>query len=477
MVNCVRLAAVVLAMLAAVSSTAAFSRKMYVKHDKDLYAETGAKLDAPLVVTDVLKRDGPLAAQAAAKVVGIGNYTSYAGFYTVNATTDNNLFMWYFPAQSGNASAPLCIWLQGGPGGASTFGLFSEIGPFSVDADMKLQPRDTTWNTEYSLLFIDNPVGAGFSYTGTGKGYATNSYEDVARDLYNGLNAFYATFSDLKNVDLYITGESYAGHYIPAFGAYIHSQNAKGGKQVPLKGVSIGDGWTDPVIQMTATPSLMFNLGLADANEKAMLEKFTVETVNAINSGNYQEAFDVWDMMLNGDVFKYPTYFYNITGTLDYDNFLRTLSPPSFGYYSQYLNQPHIRNAIHVGNATLNDGHECEMNLINDVMFSYKTELATLMDNYKVLIYNGQLDLIVGVPLTEAYLPTVEWSGQSDFKNANKTIWKVQQSDDEVAGYVRNVDQFTQVVVRGAGHIAPFDQGRAVKDMVTRFIEGTPFDL
>lgn len=58
----------------------------------------------------------------------------------------------------------------GGPGGASTFGLFSEIGPFSVNKNMELEERDTTWNTKYSLLFIDNPVGAGFSYTGTGKG-------------------------------------------------------------------------------------------------------------------------------------------------------------------------------------------------------------------------------------------------------------------------------------------------------------------
>ena len=64
---------------------------------------------------------------------------------------------------------------------------------------------------------------------------------------------------------------------------------------------------------------------------------------------------------------------------------------------------------MHTGNITFNDGHLCEMNLINDVMFSLKPQLAILMDNYKVLLYNGQLDLIVGVPLTEIYIPTIEW--------------------------------------------------------------------
>lgn len=74
------------------------------------------------------------------------------------------------------------------------------------------------------------------------------------------------------------------------------------------------------------------------------------------------------------------------------------------------------------------------MHLINDVMYSYKPELAVLMDNYKVLLYNGQLDLIVGVPLTETFLPTVQWSGQAAYAAANRTIWKVQPADVEVAG-------------------------------------------
>lgn len=77
-------------------------------------------------------------AKNATLVHGIGNITSYAGFVNVNETNDNNLFFWYFPAQDGNTSAPLLVWLQGGPGGASTFGLLVENGPFYLDANLTL---------------------------------------------------------------------------------------------------------------------------------------------------------------------------------------------------------------------------------------------------------------------------------------------------------------------------------------------------
>ena len=68
--------------------------------------------------------------------------------------------------------------------------------------------------------------------------------------------------------------------------------------------------------------------------------------------------------------------------------------------------------------------------------------LAVLMDNYKVLLYNGQLDLIVGGPLTERFLQVLKWSGQEDYLKADRTVWRI---GDEVAGYVRQVGKFMQV--------------------------------
>ena len=64
---------------------------------------------------------------------------------------------------------------------------------------------------------------------------------------------------------------------------------------------------------------------------------------------------------------------------------------------------------------------------------------------FQVLIYSGQLDVIVAAPLTERFLPTVNWTGAEEYKTAPRFHWKVQPTDTEVAGYVRQAGEFYQV--------------------------------
>lgn len=63
------------------------------------------------------------------------------------------------------------------------------------------------------------------------------------------------------------------------------------------------------------------------------------------------------------------------------------------------------------------------------------------------MFYNGQLDIIIPVPMTEAFLLTVPWSGLQKYLAADRMIWKVNPSDREVAGYVRQVGNFYQVCI------------------------------
>jgi vitellogenic carboxypeptidase-like protein len=125
----------------------------------------------------------------------------------------------YFDAQNGDKSAPLVVWLQGGPGGSSLFGLFSEMGPYSLSPELELLPRNSTWNRDYAMIFIDNPVGAGFSFTDQADGYCTDTKVCVAKNLYSLLTQFYMLHSDQATRPLYITGESYGGHYVPGIGS------------------------------------------------------------------------------------------------------------------------------------------------------------------------------------------------------------------------------------------------------------------
>ena len=98
--------------------------------------------------------------------------------------------------------------------------------------------------------------------------------------------------------------------------------------------------------------------------------------------------------------------------------------------------------------------------------------LLNAPQRYKVLIYSGQLDVIIGAALTQRFLPGVAWHGQAAYNAAPKAVWRVKPTDVEVAGYARVVGNFTQVVVRGAGHIVPGDQPERALDMISRFVEG-----
>lgn len=60
-------------------------------------------------------------------------------------------------------------------------------------------------------------------------------------------------------------------------------------------------------------------------------------------------------------------------------------------------------------------------------------------------MYSGQLDVIVAAPLTERFLLTVNWTGADAYKQADRFYWKVQPSDTEIAGYIRQVEEFYQV--------------------------------
>mmetsp|Transcript_12791 Transcript_12791/g.24286 ORF Transcript_12791/g.24286 Transcript_12791/m.24286 type:complete len:525 (+) Transcript_12791:223-1797(+) len=440
----------------------------------------------PLMISPLLETGAIEEARRLAAVDGL-TVTSYAGFITVSPV--KSLYFWYFPKLSEegpsdtNGEAPLVVWLQGGPGGSSLFGLFVENGPLGVDANLDVYVRKTSWATKYNMLFIDSPVGAGFSFTSSDDGYCTNTKHCVAGDLYSLMLQFYQLFPELASQPLYITGESYGGHYVPALAHMIHERNTEISKSnltdgvVPLAGIAIGDGWVDPVHQIPVYPELMYNLGLVNRKQRRVVQDYCDRAVAHLRRKEYYQAFVVWDELINGDVYPYPNYFHNATGLSDYDNYLNTEPPADFGWYSKFLNQPSVRKQIHVGSLAFQNGKTCEKHLLADFHQSFAEELTTLLDSgmYKVLIYSGQLDVIISAASTEAMLFHLQWSQQDKFLDAKRSKWYADPASDSVSGYVQSTGPLTYVVLRKAGHIVPYDQPVAALDMITRFVEGTPF--
>ncbi|CAM9097609.1 unnamed protein product [Ectocarpus fasciculatus] len=467
----------------------------FYRHHRTLQSSqlSAPRCDAPgedcgqeVCITDFLTAGDPEGARKATAVYDVfpEDTESYSGYALVNESAKNKLFFWYVPPLNQDRNAPLLIWLQGGPGSSSLFGMFSEMGPYSVDSDgSTLLPRLSSWNKEYGMIFIDNPVGAGYSYTDTEDGYCTNTKVEASTQLYDLMQQFYQVFPELLRNDLYVTGESYAGHYVPGLAFKIHEENAKidasasSNVKLPLVGLAIGDGWIDPYTQLSAYPEMLFNIGVADYNEKAVFSAYVSRTRQYIDQGDMYDAFTVWDEMINGDIYPYPNYYHNVSGSNDYDNFMNTNSPPSLGYYYPFVTSPSTRRSIHVGDRTYGGSSGiCEMNLVEDFMVSFRREMEVLMNQYKVLIYSGQLDVIIGAALTEKMLPSFNWNDREAFTRAKKSIWRVLPTDAEVAGYVKQAGLVTQAIVRGAGHLVPFDQPERALNLIDKWIQGSDFE-
>lgn len=134
------------------------------------------------------------------------------------------VWYWFFAARSQPTTAPLVLWLNGGPGCSSMIGLFQEHGPCHfVDGSSTPSLNQYSWNNVANMLYVDQPIGTGFSY---GDDEATSTVSAAAY-VWTFLQNFYAAFPDYESRDFGLWTESYGGHYGPEFAAYFEAQNAK----------------------------------------------------------------------------------------------------------------------------------------------------------------------------------------------------------------------------------------------------------
>nr|CAI5834661.1 unnamed protein product [Callosobruchus analis] len=137
-----------------------------------------------------------------------------------------NTFKIVLPSSGDYARDPALVWLQGGPGSPSMYGLLIEHGPFGVNKKLKLELREHAWTNNHSVIYIDSPVGTGFSFTEDDKGYARDQTQ-VGNEFYEALQQFFMIFPELRKSDSFVTGESYEGKYVPALAYTIHKNKAK----------------------------------------------------------------------------------------------------------------------------------------------------------------------------------------------------------------------------------------------------------
>uniref|UniRef100_A0A8D1U2S2 Carboxypeptidase n=1 Tax=Sus scrofa TaxID=9823 RepID=A0A8D1U2S2_PIG len=162
------------------------------------------------------------------------SFRQYSGY--LRGSGSKHLHYWFVESQKDPKSSPVVLWLNGGPGCSSLDGLLTEHGPFLVQPDgATLEYNPYSWNLIANVLYLESPAGVGFSYSDD-KSYATNDTE-VAQSNYEALKDFFRLFPEYKDNELFLTGESYAGIYIPTLAVLVMQDPS-----MNLQGLAVGNG-------------------------------------------------------------------------------------------------------------------------------------------------------------------------------------------------------------------------------------------
>lgn len=163
--------------------------------------------------------------------------------------TQKSLYYWITFSSGDRAKDPLVVWFNGGPGCSSLEGAWTEVGPYRMNGEGKVDFNGNAWTRWANVLFIEAPAGVGFSYSTNKTDYVTNDLQ-TAKDNYDFLVNWMEKFPEFKGRDLWLTGESYAGVYVPTL-AYNIVKGPNSDLSGALKGLMMGN----PVIRCSSVDS------------------------------------------------------------------------------------------------------------------------------------------------------------------------------------------------------------------------------
>ena len=357
------------------------------------------------------------------------------------------------------------------------------------------------------MIYVEQPGGTGFSTASsawTGKEAEKRTEDDVAESFYAFFQNLYTVFGEeLAEKKIYVTGESYAGMYIPAIarGFYLGNKNlgTKSSSSSPLhfidiRGVAIGNGWIDVDTQGPTSIDYAWWHQMIDLPTKRVLHEKWDECITGMITDSTIEPFhslttpDECGIMTAVMEASGSTFTYDVS---TYDAYPAIMTDP--GLEGTVFNNKDVQKALNVekenwkqcvpgsGRRRLQDNPYHGMRqliLLDQDRRSVLPWIAELLDDAKidVLVYNGDLDLACSSQGTELALEAMEdWSGQQDWRDPQVTKWYNWFSGDQPAGHTKKFKNLEFLVVYNSGHFVPINQAKHALDMISRLLDGKSF--
>ncbi|XP_075974956.1 retinoid-inducible serine carboxypeptidase-like [Anticarsia gemmatalis] len=401
-------------------------------------------------------------------------------FGYVNIREGAHMFYWLFYTTAdveNYTQRPLVVWLQGGPGGSSTgIGNFEILGPL----DLTLQERNHTWVKNFNVIFLDNPVGTGFSYVEDPR-FLTKTNDEIALDFVELMRGFYNRHPEFRGVELYIYGQSYGGKMAVDMALRMREAEQAGTIQSNLKGIAMGNAWIHPVDATLTWAPLLLAAGLIDQAGYNDIQTAAREAERLFNEGLYVESTAQWANTQQA-VFRSTTSvdFYNILTKMHVPWNPDTRTAYEISRDMMIRNGPYFSNSSYTrqGEVNLYDlmnnevkealgipSHVTWGSLSNAVFDTLREDFMKpvtegieklLAQENPIIVtkYNGNLDLICDTPGQILWVDRLNWHGAEGYKNAPRNpIWE----DNRLEGYYKSYGSFRFFWINDAGHSVPRD--------------------
>ncbi|XP_059625414.1 serine carboxypeptidase-like 20 [Cornus florida] len=449
-----------------------------------------------------------------------GNFLSkhYSGFVTIGGNPEpKNLFYYFVASERSPSSDPVVLWLNGGPGCSSFDGFVYEHGPFNFEAGKSkgslpsLHLNPYSWSKVSNIIYLDSPAGVGFSYSPNTTAYRTGDIQ-TAKDTHAFLLKWFEQYPEFLSNPFYISGESYAGVYVPTLASNV-AEGIKSGVNplINFKGYMVGNGVTDEVFDGNALVPFAHGMSLiSDAmfEEAEVACKGNYYEDNSTRCANIMEkiynalaGLNIYDILepcyhVNGSRSSLPTSFKELGNNSEKPDGVRKRmfgrawpfrAPVKFGLMKSWpqlmaedlsgvpcvddtiatvwLNNDEVRKAIH---ASPESGAWSICNSLyyyGDAgsMINFHKNLT--MQGYRALIFSGDHDMCVPHTGSEA------WTRSLGYQIVDE--WRSWVSNDQIAGYTQGyANNLIYLTIKGAGHTVPEYKPRESLDFYSRWLEG-----